>query len=315
VNTVAPAISPRHKQLLTYSAWSVILIVSDLPDVISHALFGEVPGWFPWSKLGFLVVLSALCLCWKLLHPLLPYVSILLVFFVAVLIVPGLLNMGITLVVIVALWALKRRRSEFFLVMGDLGAPIGAVRWLGIGQGKSWGLFGWIFALAAAVTVPLAALLAMRPSADALVHAIPHLPAILFLAAVNAFNEEVWFRATLLSILPQVIGKSGALAIGAVFFGLAHYLYGIPRGLVGVPAGWRPEPIRAAGTRLRPRSQAGSEHFAPPLPQQHPISVMTPNDIQVQYVCQISEPYGSSHQSYTTAGKIGFAGGRWAHAK
>lgn len=233
MNTVAPASSPRHKQLLAYSAWSVILVVSDLPDVISHALFGEVPGWFLWSKLGFLVVLSALCLCWRLLHSLLPYVSILLAFLVAVLLVPGLLNMGITLVVIVALWALKRRRSEFFLVMGDLGAPIGAVRWLGIGQGKSWRLFGWIFALAAAVTVPLAALLAMRPSADALVLAIPQLPVILFLAAVNAFNEEVWFRATLLSTLPQVIGKSGALAIGAVFFGLAHYLHGVPRGLVG----------------------------------------------------------------------------------
>lgn len=233
MNTVAPASSPRHKQLLAYSAWSVILIVSDLPDVISHVLFGEVPGWFLWSKLGLLAVLSALCLGWKLLHPLLPYVSILLTFFVAVLIVPGLLSMGVTLVVIVVLWALKRRRSEFFLVMGDLGAPIGAVRWLGIGQGKSWRLFGWVFALAAAVTVPLAALLAMRPSADALVLAIPQLPVILFLAAVNAFNEEVWFRATLLSTLPQVIGKSGALAIGAVFFGLAHYLHGVPRGLVG----------------------------------------------------------------------------------
>jgi hypothetical protein len=233
VNTDAPVITPRHKQLLAYSAWFVILVVSALPDVVSHALFGEVPGWFVWSKLGFLGVLSLLCLCWALLRPLLPYVSILLVFLLAVVLVPGFLNVPITLLVIVALWALKGRRSEFFLAMGNLGSPVEAVRWLGIGQGMSWRLFGWVIAVGAAVAAPLAALLALRPAADVLAHAVPQLPAILFLAAVNAFNEEVWYRATLLSTLPQVIGKSGALAIGAVFFGLAHYLYGVPRGLIG----------------------------------------------------------------------------------
>jgi membrane protease YdiL (CAAX protease family) len=62
---------------------------------------------------------------------------------------------------------------------------------------------------------------------------IPLLPAILIYAAVNAFNEELYFRATLLSTLPQAIGKNHAMLINMVFFGLAHYLYGSPPGLVG----------------------------------------------------------------------------------
>ena len=43
----------------------------------------------------------------------------------------------------------------------------------------------------------------------------------------------MYFRATLLSTLPQVIGKNQALLINVAFFGLAHYLYGSPPGVVG----------------------------------------------------------------------------------
>jgi hypothetical protein len=37
----------------------------------------------------------------------------------------------------------------------------------------------------------------------------------------------------LLSTLSQVIGKNNALLINVVFFGMAHYLYGSPPGIIG----------------------------------------------------------------------------------
>lgn len=254
MNTETLATDPNQKRLLTASAWLVILIVSDLPAVILSVVFDKVPGWVFLSKIVFLVLFCAVCSA-----PLLPYGLILLVFFTAMLIVPTWLSApgwlvslisdtqpfalarigpyvgyaGITFVVIATLWALKRRRREFFLVRGELDAPIGPVRWLGIGQGESWRKFGWIFAVAAALIAPAPVVLAIRPSVDALLRVIPQLPAILLFAAANAFNEEVWFRATLLSTLPKVIGKNATLGISAVFFGLAHYLHGMPSGMVG----------------------------------------------------------------------------------
>ena len=63
--------------------------------------------------------------------------------------------------------------------------------------------------------------------------AVSLLPAVLLFAAVNAFTEEVYFRASFLSTLHEVIGRGHTLLISSVFFGLAHYLYGSPPGIPG----------------------------------------------------------------------------------
>jgi hypothetical protein len=41
-----------------------------------------------------------------------------------------------------------------------------------------------------------------------LLQAVALLPAILLYAAINTFNEEMYYRASRLSTLPQVIGKT-----------------------------------------------------------------------------------------------------------
>ena len=79
--------------------------------------------------------------------------------------------------------------------------------------------------------VPLA--LSIRPTADTLMRAAPLIPGDLLFSAVNAFTEEVYFRASLLSTLPGFIGKNQALLINAVFFGLNHWIYGSPPGVLG----------------------------------------------------------------------------------
>jgi len=59
------------------------------------------------------------------------------------------------------------------------------------------------------------------------------LPMILLLAAMNAFNEEMTYRASMLATLEPAIGPQHALWNAAVFFGIGHY-FGVPYGIVGV---------------------------------------------------------------------------------
>lgn len=145
---------------------------------------------------------------------------------------PYLRDAAVAVVVILALWLIFRNRRDFFLDLGQLNAPIDPVRWLGIKNG-SWSFFGWFFAVCAAVAVAIPTFLSMKLPAGAFAGAVKVLPAVLFLAALNAFAEETIFRLPMLSTLPKVIGKNQALLINAALFGLAHYLYGSPPGIIG----------------------------------------------------------------------------------
>lgn len=249
----------NDKRLAIIFAWGMILLVSDLPDVLFKAFAGSVPGSLSWAKVGLLAAGLAACLLWKRLRALRPFAFVFLIFFLA-LNLTGLirempwwngrfggervsfglgyagiylLDCGVALAVLAALWIVKRRRSAFFLVKGDLAAPIGPVRWLGIRSGESWRNFGWIFAVIAGLAVAIPTLLSASPAPGALGRVASLLPFVLLFAAVNAFNEEVYFRASLLSTLVEVVGRRHTLMIVAVLFGMAHYLYGSPPGIVG----------------------------------------------------------------------------------
>ena len=49
----------------------------------------------------------------------------------------------------------------------------------------------------------------------------------------NAFNEEMTYKASFLSVLEDVVGKHQSLWLMAAYFGLGHF-YGIPYGVIGV---------------------------------------------------------------------------------
>jgi membrane protease YdiL (CAAX protease family) len=249
----------NDKRLAIMFAWGMILLVSELPDVLFKAIAGSVPGHLSWAKVGLLAAGLAACLLWKRLRALSPFAFVFFVFFLA-LNLTGLirempwwngrfggervsfglgyagiylLDCGVALAVLAALWIVKRRRSAFFLVKGDLAAPIGPVRWLGIRSGESWRNFGWIFAVIAGLAVAIPTLLSASPAPGAFGRVATLIPFVLLFAAVNAFNEEVYFRASLLSTLGEVVGRGHALMMIAAFFGMAHYLYGSPPGVVG----------------------------------------------------------------------------------
>lgn len=251
--------SPFTKRTMILTAWVVMLIVSDLPDILLTTLGGTIPSWILWAKAGFLVVFLALTLAWKAIRPLWQYAGIFLVLFLSLGLTKLVRNTGwfqnnfnyvgvsfftgyaavfvldifVALAVLAALWFMKRDRKAFFLVKGQLDAPIEPVRWLAIKAGESWKTFGWIFAAVAGLGVAIPTVLGIAPAGEIILKALPLLPLALLLAAINAFTEEAYYRCSLLSTLHETIGKAQTLLLMAVFFGLGHWLYGSPPGFIG----------------------------------------------------------------------------------
>jgi membrane protease YdiL (CAAX protease family) len=237
-----------------------MVLISDLPDVIFHyATASAVPPWLSWIKVAVLAAFFVLTMLWKKIRPLWQFAVVMAVFLLAIWVTSRIrgapwwqqtfpvkntsfylgyiglyiLDIIVALSVIAGLWLIKKRRADFFLVKGDLRAPIEPIRWLGIGKGKSWINVGWVIALVAGVVVFFPTVLAVKPTGTDFARALPLLPGVLLFAAVNAFGEEVYFCLSFLSTLNSVIAKGHVLLISAAFFGLAHWLYGSPGGLVG----------------------------------------------------------------------------------
>lgn len=253
----APAAA--YKRLLTAFAWLIMLLVSDLPDILMDSFSLQEPEWLFAGKAAILFLFLGLCLLWRKIRPLWQYVFILLVFYLAFAFSEWFRNTGwwsglftdskssftysyaeaylrdcgIALTVIACLWLIQKRRKRFFFTKGDLQAPIEQVRWLGIHRGESWRNFGWIFAVAAGAGVCIPAFFSVQPTPGMITRVVPLLPAAFLFAGVNAFNEEIYFRVSLLSTLQEIISKTNLLLISAVFFGLAHYLHGAPPGIAG----------------------------------------------------------------------------------
>ncbi len=240
-------------------AWGLILLISDVPDVIWNASVGEVPVWLFWIKIGVLGAAFFTCLLWKRLRLLWQFISVMLIFYLMIELTARirntdwwqgtfnsetvsfdagflgiyLLDIAVALTVLLALWLMHRDRRLFFLVKGRLDAPIEPVRWLGIRKGESWRTFGWIFAVIAALAVAIPTVLFLKPSGAVLVKATALLPFALLFAAINAFTEESYFRLSMLSTLVDPVGRNNALLMSAFLFGMNHWLYGSPPGLIG----------------------------------------------------------------------------------
>jgi membrane protease YdiL (CAAX protease family) len=139
----------------------------------------------------------------------------------------------VALAIIAALFILKKKRDAFFLVKGDTSAPLEPVRWLGIKAGATWNKAGCVSAIVLSLGTLTFLILAGRPPLDIVVRALPFLPVILLASAVNAFSEEMFAKASFLSVLEDVVGKHQALWLMAYAFGIGHF-YGIPYGVIGV---------------------------------------------------------------------------------
>jgi uncharacterized protein len=143
------------------------------------------------------------------------------------------LRLMVTLVIIAVLFFIRKRASAFFLVMGDTRAPVEPVKWMGIKPGERWNTVGRNFALIISLGTLAFLVLAGRPPLDIVIRALPFLPAVLLAAVLNAFNEEMTYKASFLSVLEDVVGRNQALWLMAAYFGIGHF-YGVPYGVIGV---------------------------------------------------------------------------------
>jgi hypothetical protein len=241
-------------------AWGVTLCISELPDILLRELAGELPDWLFWSKVVLLAALLAASLAWKQLHALRDYSLIFLVVLLAgrtsVLLTqsgwwqdrftaaggPFALTMlgeqvrrlSVSLAVIAAFLLLRYPRGRFYLVKGQLDATGAPIRWLGIAEPYSYRRFGPLAALC--ISLGLGAFLVIgggwpHPSPNSVT--VLTVAAVLGLAAMNAFSENMTYRAAPLAILEPAVGPSQAMLLGATFFGIGHF-YGVPYGVVGV---------------------------------------------------------------------------------
>lgn len=247
----------QSNRTLTGLAWGITLLVSTLPDIAWVKLAGGAPPWLPFAKMGLLLVLALTAFVLRPLRPLRNYCLVLFAFFGLSELRPHINftlpavqavfgsnvfdvrmqaeqsgKLAVAFAMIATLLFLGYKRRDFFLARGDLRAPIEPVPLLGFPKPDPWPWFGlqWAIYIAAA----LAALLyfGLRPSGAVLLRVVPILPSILFYAALNAFNEEMTYRAPMLATLETVGGSKHALWMSAYFFGIAHSV-GAPGGIVG----------------------------------------------------------------------------------
>ena len=256
---------------LIITAWVFLLMASDLPRIVLQEIFHYqvsnvlgISGLTIPNDLGIGISAVAVILglgltfAWKAVRSLRPFFVLLFAFvgihwlvFTRIAILPiyegwlatpsfnvfflafQSLRLMATLAIIAALFILKKRRDAFFFVKGDTSAPLEPVRWLGIKEGATWKKLGRISGIVISLGLLIFLVIAGRPPLDVVVRALPFLPAVLFFATLNAFNEEMTARASFLSVLEDVVGKNQALWLTAALFGIGHF-YGIPYGAIGV---------------------------------------------------------------------------------
>jgi hypothetical protein len=238
------------------AAWVVGVLVSAVPAIVVSESRGAVPSWLTVAQLGVLALVFLAGFAVPAVRPLRRFAVVmaavqLLLAFVPRLEFdwPGLQSLFgdtafdarmqaeqtgklvVTSVVLAVLLLLGFRRKEFFLTTGDLRAPIRPVRVLGFPHPDPWWKFGLVWGVGIAAGLAFALFMSARPAVG-LDTLLPMVPSILFYAALNAFNEEMTYRAPMLATLEPAVGSSQALGISAVFFGVAHY-FGTPGGLIG----------------------------------------------------------------------------------
>lgn len=264
--STAASTHTKSDRSLIILAWIVTALVSALPDIVFSEITGAVPAWMVYAKLGVLAGMGFAALRFKPFRPLLNFITVMIAFFALLELrphfnfnLPFLQNLfganvfdqrmqaeqtgklAVAVVMILILLALGYKRKDIFLVRGNLKAPITPVKLLGFPKSEPWTKFGllWSFCIAAGLGVVL--YLGIRPSASLFVKMLPILPSIIFYAALNAFNEEMIFRAPMLATLEPLTGSLNALWMAAYFFGISHY-FGVPSGILGALAsvfmGW-----------------------------------------------------------------------------
>ncbi len=259
----------QNRTTLLAVAWGVLLLVSTLPMIILQEIF-QFPVPFQTrmlASIALVLFMVALSFVWKTIRPLREFFVVFIILFVAEgffygtvgnlpaidpflessEFVPSLLStqvlrMAVTLVMLAGLMIIKKKREAFYLVKGDLAAVADPMPPI-MKQPSSWRVLGRELSLWISLGTLAFLLIAAFPSLSAqfqqgtlggmLSQMFVLIPFVLLMAAMNAFSEELTYKASFLSVLENPVGRRQALLLMAAFFGIGHY-YGVPYGIVGV---------------------------------------------------------------------------------
>jgi membrane protease YdiL (CAAX protease family) len=250
--------SPTHRSLVLGTTWVAMLLVSLLPDILFRELTGQLPVGLYWAKIGLLGGLLLASLLWPKLRALRIFFAVMLAVYwlewgvgqfyqrlsystwfagsapflrqVGLVEIPRVTVGGLLVLVMLGLMG---RLDCFFFIHGQLAAPAASIPLI-LTRPPSWRVLGPTIAGAMCLGLVVFVLAAGRlPTGPAWQAVLPLLPFVFLFAAGNAFGEEMLYRAPWLGALERPLGASQALALTAVYFGLAHF-YGVPYGVVGV---------------------------------------------------------------------------------
>lgn len=254
----APAETAPSSRSLLIIAWGATFFASILPEIFADQWGGRTLPWLNSVRIGVFAALFFLTLIWKPVRPLRGFSAVWVVIYAAA---EGIGNLNfslpflqkwlgnsafvrqmqpeqfgkfaIALVMIGVLMLLGYRRKQLFLTPGQLNAPITPVKWMGFPKPDPWGWFGGQYGFYIPLGMAVVAWMVSRPSPAMWERVIPALPGILLFAAMNAFYEEMTFRASMLATLEPFTGMQHAWWMSALYFGIAHF-YGVPYGWMGI---------------------------------------------------------------------------------
>jgi len=257
--TEPTAVSGPQNRTIILAAWLSMLLLSRAPQIILQEFLGiDVGQFILWFWLGMAACLLAGTFVWSALRPLRGYFIVLLTIYGGTAVWDSLSSTAVwqswfggqttpwtvrffgerlgvvllALLVTAVLLLAGQSRRDIFLVRGDWQAS-SSLRLPGRPKPLAWAVVGPLAALLLAALFGWG-LLALNPGVPWQWQAlIPLAPFILLFALMNAFGEEMAFRAGPLSQLWRVIGERQAVWLTAVWFGLGHFYGGIPSGMLG----------------------------------------------------------------------------------
>lgn len=235
-------------------AWVGMLAISALPEVVAVEVFGwqDPPG--AWMRLSTASVLVLVASVWDGAAPLRPFFVVM----TAVIVLDdyligwlgGLLEVEGTsaLVAVVTgytlpffllavafmaflVFGLRLSPRESYLRVGALRGP-SPVHLPGMRRALGWATVGIVLTVLFGGMIGMA-LLAGSGGGVSFEPVVSLIPLVIASAFFNSFAEEVVMRAGPLAALTPVMGTGQAVLLTSTWFGVAHWLEGIPSGLPG----------------------------------------------------------------------------------
>ncbi len=250
---------PIGRGALIFVAWLATLLLSNLPLVIARDVLGGDIPWITPAWIGLAVLLFATSYAWPILRPLRGYflvmgVIVFMTFWVNPFVLGSTFWHNLTanqsppvtflgtrallaiqaLIVISGLLLIGVKRQDAFLAVGNLKAPVGGQASSTRRRFLTWPVFGTTMVILLG-GLYFAFLTSQTPGGlSKIASALPWLPLILLSAGLNAFSEEVMYRAAPLGALLPAVGPGHAIWLTSLWFGLGHYYGGFPSGPVGL---------------------------------------------------------------------------------